>query len=97
MAMAYDELYKITPRSLFNKLYGFRHHQREAWERTRLQCYYTVLPYLPEEYRNKDITDFMPFAWDKEHVDQNIDKIREKSKELAKQRKALWKKIDGVG
>lgn len=46
---------------------------RDGWERTRLQCFYSVAPYSKEG----NIKKFMPFAWDKE--DTTISKPVEKS------------------
>lgn len=62
--MTVAELQKITPRALDNKVQGYERAKQEAWERTRIQCYYSCLPYLNEADRAKGIEGFMPFTWD---------------------------------
>lgn len=55
---------------------------RDNWERTRLQCFYSVAPYSKE----KNIKSFMPLDWDKKTPTKDVPKSTreefEKIKEL---------------
>lgn len=89
MGMTEKELWEISPRSLFNKLTGFRKLERDAWERVRIQSYLLLLPHcgkggppLPNQ--------LLPFPWDDEVV--NVQKMD--AEEAARLRKELWEKID---
>lgn len=95
MSMSIFELEEITARSLFNKIYGFRRYQREGWEQTRLQCFYTISPHLPEQYKSLTITEFMPFHWDDEQLETSFERIKKDAAEARKKSQAVWAKIDG--
>lgn len=56
---------------------------RQSWEQTRLQCYYSAAPFM----KNKgSLHTFMPFDWDKKH---------KKSKDLFK-KEELDKLLPGI-
>lgn len=89
MGMTEQELWEITPRSLFNKLRGFRKLERDAWERMRIQTFHLLAPYLP-----KDDTlmpwDIIPLPWDKGL--NTLAKVD--AKKAAEERENLWNKFD---
>lgn len=89
MQMTETELHQITPRSLFNKMHGFRANERMAWERMRLQTWWLLRPHVGE---GQDITLQMivPLAGD----DDAIQTQKERAKEIRERSKALWAKID---
>lgn len=89
MQMTVRELNGITPRSLFNKVYGFRATQQMAWERVRLQTYLLLLPHAGE---NSGLSpqSIMPMPWDGEVLKTQ----KEQAKEIRERSKAMWAKID---
>lgn len=89
MGMTPQGLFDITPRSLFNKLYGFRRSEKDQWERTRAQTYILLSPYFKE---NDTVLpqDVFPLPWDGEILRQ----AKKSAEELAKERAELWAKID---
>lgn len=93
--MSFSELREITPRSLFNKLHGFRRLQRDEWERARLMVFYTLLPNIPEEQRETiRPSDIMPMPWDEETLGKAMEGIKEKAARLKKERDAVFAEID---
>lgn len=92
--MTIFELDEITAKQLFNKIYGFRKREQGEWERTRLQCYYTVLPHLDEAHKNIQVSQFMPLPWDGE-ISDNWETIKADAADSRKRLDSLWAKIDG--
>ncbi|WP_435624472.1 hypothetical protein [Flagellimonas sp.] len=95
MGMTVIELKKITLRSLYNKLKGFRKSQKDAWEMMRIQVYYSVMPYVSEEDKDS-ITplSLVPLPWDEEVIEQIKETTQEKAERLRKERNEGWAKID---
>lgn len=89
MQMTESELDQITPRSLLNKLYGFRANERMAWERMRVQTWWLLRPHISE---GQDVTLQMivPLPTDEEAIKTQ----KEQAKEIRERSKALWAKID---
>lgn len=87
--MTVQQLDQITPRSLFNKLQGFRAGQQMDWERTRIQTYLMLTPHMKE---GTGITpqSLMPMPWD----DAIEELQRTTAKEIREKSKALWDRID---
>ena len=94
MGMSFKELQEITPRSLFNKLHGYKSAHRNTWEQVRLQCYYSVAPYFGKEDKHQTPAAFMPFAWDGDKEVDSLEELRQLA--LAQREKAAkkWKDID---
>ena len=91
MAMSFSELMNISPRSLFNKIYGFQRNQNDAWERMRLQTYYLLLPNIGKKERSSfSPRTLMKFPWD-EPLKQ-LSKKEEKEK--TKKANEIWELID---
>ncbi len=88
MQMTTVELNAITPRALFNKLYGHRAARQEDWERTRIQTYLLLSPYYKEGEVPK-MTEIMPFPWDAEAEKEKTDPM-----EAAKKRAEQWARVD---
>ena len=89
MQMTVKQFHSITPRSLFNKLTGFRGNQQMAWERVRIQTYLLLLPHVGE---NTSLSPhiLMPMPWD----DEILMTQKDRAKEIRERSKALWAKID---
>ena len=72
LGLNYDELYDFTPRSLNNKLIGFKKYQEQLsqnnWEQTRMIVHSSILPHSKHKLKPKDL---MPFPWDKKPVKKN--------------------------
>lgn len=97
MGMSFTELEQISPRSLFNKLYGFQKAHRNSWERTRLQCYFAfspIDPADPEQKRLLPITDFMPFDWDDVEQVDRFEQIKKQAEAFRAKAKEGWAKLD---
>jgi hypothetical protein len=89
MGMTEKELWEISPRSLFNKLRGFRILERDAWDRVRVQTFYMLIPHCGKSGPPQPL-ELMPMPWDDELVDtRKID-----ADEINKKRAELWEKID---
>ena len=67
---------------------------KNEWERTRLQMFYTVAPYLKQSERNKSVQDLFPLITDEKTVEKTetkplskdeIEHMREMSKRVQKQ------------
>ena len=94
MGMTEKQLFRISPRSLFNKLYGFLRAERENWERARIIAYTNILPYVPEEERPFGPGDLLHFPWDP-------DKLKAKGEGMsperaAEKRKRAFDEIDAL-
>ena len=95
--MTIFELREISPRSLFNKLYGHLRDKREKWEQTRLQCFYSVFPHMSKEDREIYTIDvFMPFDWDEGEIKPAFEKIKEDAEKKRAEAAEAWKKIDAI-
>ncbi len=89
MAMTEIELYTISPRSLFNKINGYRKREQDNWERTRMQTYLLLLPSVKDGAKLTP-QSIMPFPWDVNQANKasvSVDKVRKRSSEM-------WAKID---
>jgi hypothetical protein len=89
MQMTITELDAITPRSLFNKLHGFRANQQMPWERMRIQTYLLLQPHI-EKGGSVTPQSLIPMPWDTEILQTQ----KEQAKEIRERSKALWAKID---
>lgn len=89
MQMTEAELHQITPRSLFNKLHGFRANEMMAWERMRIQTWWLLRPH--------DSENSLPAPQQLFPLPGDVDVIqtqKERAKEVRERSKALWAKID---
>ncbi|AGO49135.1 hypothetical protein Phi39:1_gp20 [Cellulophaga phage phi39:1] len=89
LGMTETELDEITPRSLINKLNGFRKADRDKWERVRVQTF-LLLSVNFKEGATVTPQEVMPFPWDKELVVS----AKEKAKEAREAAKKIWDSID---
>lgn len=89
MGMTEQELWEISPRSLFNKLRGFRKLERDRWDMMRIECWLLLMPYMPKE-NPPSAQELLPMPWD----DEIMHKARVDAKKLAEGRKAFWEKFD---
>lgn len=89
MQMTVTDLNDITPRSLFNKMHGFRASQQVSWERMRIQTYLLLQPHI-EKGASVTPQSLIPMPWDTELLQTQ----KEKAKEIRERSKALWAKID---
>lgn len=99
MGMSFFELEEISPRSLFNKLYGFRKAHRDKWDRTRLQCYFAFSPIDqddPEKKRLMPITEFMPFEWDDGNTADRFEELKREAEAYRKRAREGWEKLDSM-
>lgn len=87
--MTEAELFNISPRSLFNKLIGFRKIERDNWERTRIQTYLMLSPYFDKK-SSVSPQELMPFPWDEELVE----KVKVSAEEAREARQRIWAEID---
>ena len=67
---------------------------KNEWERTRLQMFYTVAPYLKQSERNKSVQDLFPLITDEKTAEKTdiaplsqdeIQHMREMSKRIQQQ------------
>ena len=60
-----EELYDLTPRSLDNKIIGFRRYNEQLsqnnWEQTRMIVHSCIVPHSKHRLKPKEL---MPFPWD---------------------------------
>ncbi|WP_348702685.1 hypothetical protein [Tenacibaculum sp. 190524A02b] len=69
LGLSLEYFYSLTSRQFFNTLTGYREKERlvyqDDWERSRMQMYFTVLPYLD---KNNQIApeDLFVFPWEDE-------------------------------
>lgn len=89
MQMSEAELNAISLRSLVNKLVGFRKKEETDWEKTRIQTFLMLSPYMD---RDKPLLpqEIWPMPWDNEIIEKAVDKAKEQ-REKAKE---AWAKID---
>tara|TARA_R100001163_G_C5067962_1_gene207565 strand:- start:4768 stop:5064 length:297 start_codon:yes stop_codon:yes gene_type:complete len=68
LGLSYKELYDLTPRSLDNKLRGFRKYNEQLsqnqWEQTRTIVHSCIVPHSKHRLKPKEL---MPFPWDKKN------------------------------
>lgn len=88
--MTERELDQMMPRTLFNKIKGFRSLQREKWEMMRIHAWRTISIHLDSE-SDLSAYDILPFPWDK---DEEVKAVRPDPKKLAEERKKIWEKFD---
>jgi len=94
LGLSYEELYDLTPRSLDNKIRGFRKYNEQLsqnrWEQTRMIVHSCIVPHSKHRLKPKEL---MPFPWDnkvkikkdiasKEHISEVLEryKIKEPKK-----------------
>lgn len=67
---------------------------KNEWERTRLQMFYTVAPYLKQSERNKSVQELFPLITDEKVAEEKaaeplsqdeINRMREMSKRIQQQ------------
>ena len=65
LGLSDDELYDLTPRSLDNKIRGFRKYNEQLsqnnWEQTRMIVHSCIVPHSKQRLKPKEL---MPFPWD---------------------------------
>jgi len=63
-----EELYDFTPRSLDNKIRGFRNYNEQLsqnnWEQTRMIVHSSIVPHSKHRLKPREL---MPFPWDKKN------------------------------
>ena len=64
-------------------------HEREAWERTRIQTWYAVQIQIERSGR-QPIKKFMPFPWDRQDEEIDVEEMRK----TIKQAKWIEHKVD---
>lgn len=87
--MSETQLNKITLRSFFNKLKGFRKLERDHWERTRAQTF-LLLSVNFKEGSTLTPQQVFPLPWDVEIKNT----IKEDAKKAKERRKKMWAEID---
>ncbi|MCG9792480.1 hypothetical protein [Flavobacterium algicola] len=93
--MSYDQMYKLTPRSFFNAVNGFRKKEdRDSKERfilTRKILFATMKPHYQgnlEEY------EVWPFPWEENTIKELTESQRIEAIEKAEESKAFWEEQD---
>jgi len=65
LGLSDSELYDLTPRSLDNKIRGFRKYNEQLsqnrWEQTRMIVHSCIVPHSKHRLKPKEL---MPFPWD---------------------------------
>ena len=65
LGLSYEELYDLTPRSLDNKIRGFKQYNEQLsqnrWEQTRMIVHSCIVPHSKQRLKPKEL---MPFPWD---------------------------------
>lgn len=89
MGMTEKELWEISPRSLFNKIHGFRAVQQNEWERMRIQTFMLLSPHFDKD-KAPTPQSLLPMPWDTEILKTH----KEMAKEIRERTKAMWAKID---
>lgn len=89
MGMSVSELWDISPRSLFNKLRGFRKLERDSWEQMRIHAWLLLQPYVVKgkAFQPQEI---LPLPWD----DEIKTMAKVDAKKLAEDRKKFWENFD---
>jgi hypothetical protein len=83
-----EELYDLTPRSLDNKIRGFKKYNEQSsqnqWEQTRLIVHSSFAPHSKHKLKPKEL---MPFPWDKKYQVNKDIASKEHIKEVLKKYK----------
>ena len=82
-----QELMRMTPRFFVCAMRGFERNNREAWERSRMIGYLSVVGHLDQKKPKSGIADVWPLPWDKSIVDNRPKRSEEEKAEL-------WARID---
>mgnify|MGYP003132071415 FL=1 len=96
LALSYNDLYDLTPRSFLNKLDGFNDYQeklmQDRWEQTRLIIHACISPHTKKRLKPKDL---LPFDWDsKKNKNTKIASKEEIEKIIAEYEKEDAKKLN---
>lgn len=89
MGMSAEQLNDISLRSLFNKINGYRQREEMEWERTRLQTFLFLTPYMDQK-KPIAIQELWPMPWDGEIVE----KAKDRAKEVRDAAAEGWAKVD---
>jgi hypothetical protein len=87
--MSAEQLNSISLRSLFNAINGYREKERMEWERTRIQTFLLLSPYMDAK-NPLSVQAVWPMPWD----DEVVEMVKDRAKEARDKAAEGWAKID---